>query len=75
MYQPWEIHPWKRGLPPVKRDSFLDKLPKITFDKEPCKHDSCTQCNGTGINQETGIRCVHMISCPCKKYSPYILKS
>lgn len=36
---------------------------------QPCMHDNCGQCHGTGIKLD-GSMCVHMISCPCPKCSP-----
>lgn len=36
-----------------------------------CMHDNCPTCNGTGIRKDGGGMCVHMISCPCPKCSPY----
>lgn len=43
----------------------------IKFPKERyCLHDGCTDCHGTG-RKRTGELCVHMISCPCHKCSPY----
>ncbi len=36
---------------------------------QPCAHDACTQCHGTGIKAD-GSTCVHMISCPCPKCTP-----
>jgi len=36
---------------------------------QPCLHDECTQCHGTGIKLD-GTPCIHHISCPCPKCSP-----
>ncbi len=36
---------------------------------QPCMHDACPECCGTGI-KKTGGMCVHGISCPCPKCSP-----
>lgn len=36
---------------------------------QPCMHDGCQECLGTGIKHDGGF-CVHMISCPCPKCSP-----
>lgn len=38
-------------------------------DWQPCMHDNCTECVGTGVRR-TGGSCVHMISCPCPRCSP-----
>ena len=37
---------------------------------KPCLHDGCSQCHGTGIKLD-GSMCVHMLSCPCPKCTPY----
>lgn len=37
---------------------------------QPCMHDACTECVGTGVKRD-GTPCVHMLSCPCPKCSPY----
>jgi len=37
-------------------------------DWQPCLHDQCPECHGTGIRVGGGI-CVHGISCPCPKCS------
>lgn len=36
---------------------------------QPCLHDGCPNCHGTGV----GIHgaCVHSLSCPCPKCTPY----
>jgi hypothetical protein len=39
------------------------------FFWQPCLHDTCPECIGTGIKQD-GSLCVHCISCPCPKCSP-----
>jgi len=36
---------------------------------QPCMHDQCTECIGTGI-RNNGEGCVHWISCKCPKCSP-----
>ena len=42
---------------------------------QPCMHDGCSQCHGTGI-RANGTICVHMLCCPCPKCNPcHILHS
>lgn len=36
---------------------------------QPCAHNSCSQCVGTGVKQD-GSRCVHMLSCRCPRCTP-----
>ena len=51
---------------------------KINIDHwvEPCMHDSCSQCHGTGRKAD-GSSCIHMISCNCPRctvqYFYYVL--
>lgn len=33
---------------------------------QPCLHDQCQSCHGTGITI-TGASCAHALSCPCPK--------
>lgn len=36
---------------------------------QPCMHEQCTQCHGTGVKLD-GTACVHYISCPCPRCRP-----
>lgn len=45
---------------------FIIDEPKV----DSCLHESCSECSGSGINK-SGRPCVHGISCPCSKCSPY----
>lgn len=36
----------------------------------PCLHESCPECVGTGVKRD-GSTCIHMLSCPCIKCTPY----
>lgn len=36
---------------------------------QPCLHDGCTQCCGTGIKLD-GSPCIHHLACPCPKCTP-----
>ena len=33
---------------------------------QPCAHDSCSECVGTGIRKD-GSMCIHSLSCSCPK--------
>jgi hypothetical protein len=35
-------------------------------DWQPCLHDGCPECVGTGIRKD-GSMCIHNISCPCPR--------
>lgn len=43
--------------------------PDIDFDQEPCMHDGCPKCHGTGRKKD-GSLCIHHLSCPCPKCTP-----
>lgn len=36
---------------------------------QPCMHDGCPECHGTGVRRDGGS-CIHSLSCPCPKCSP-----
>ena len=36
---------------------------------QPCMHDACPECMGTGVKRD-GSACIHFISCPCPKCTP-----
>jgi hypothetical protein len=51
----------------------MNKPNKEEYDKIvnfKCLHKECPKCKGTGW-QKNGRICVHMISCRCKKCSPF----
>ena len=49
-----------------RREEHLKNIvcQRRVVDWQPCMHDACSECIGTGIRKD-GTRCVHMISCPC----------
>lgn len=49
-------------------ESVLTGLPQRAW--QPCAHDSCSNCHGTGIGRFGGI-CVHGLVCNCPKCSPF----
>lgn len=48
------------------------KHSRALFPRRPCLHNACPQCVGTGIKGD-GTPCVHMLSCPCPRCTPYML--
>lgn len=57
-------------LTPKERERY-DELIKILGKNElDCLHDRCTECSGSGIKKDGGP-CVHYISCPCPKCTPF----
>lgn len=61
---PFDPDPHRFNLNP----RILDSYNILSY----CLHEQCEQCNGTGT-KKNGQPCIHMISCPCKKCSPYSL--
>jgi hypothetical protein len=68
------------GAPTIDRKAYEDDLRKRQDEHlkgigggdanwQPCLHDGCPECLGTGRKKDGGI-CVHGISCPCPKCSP-----
>lgn len=35
---------------------------------QPCMHDQCPSCHGTGVKVGGGV-CIHGLACPCPKCS------
>ena len=52
-----------------RQEAHLKELDEYV-NWQPCLHDNCQNCLGTGISR-TGA-CVHAISCPCPKCSQRI---
>lgn len=50
-------------------EDWRNQPPKYDEKEEQCLHRSCPKCHGTG-RSEFGA-CIHMISCRCKKCTPY----
>lgn len=50
-----------------RQKEHLDSIQKHPW--QPCLHDGCPDCVGTGIKRDGSI-CVHHISCSCPKCSP-----
>lgn len=51
-----------------RQDKHLARF-KTQRPWQPCLHDQCQSCHGTGINQFGGA-CIHGISCSCPKCTP-----
>lgn len=43
---------------------------KINYSDNRCLHKNCQECGGTGKKRDGSV-CIHMISCPCPKCTPY----
>lgn len=60
----------ERNMNKIKLD-HLEKVRKNRIQNEKkCLHDNCAECKGTGLKLN-GQPCIHMISCPCAKCSPF----
>ena len=54
-----------------KQQEHLDSIQgQNDMNWRPCMHDQCTECHGTGVRRFGGM-CIHSISCPCPKCTPY----
>ena len=54
----------------IRQEEHMRKVSEsVDSNWQPCLHDGCPQCVGTGIKRD-GSPCVHMISCHCPKCSP-----
>lgn len=60
----------RHTTPELKKIIF--KHPNTEEDSSECLHRSCPECHGTGKKANGGM-CVHMISCPCPRCTPYCL--
>ena len=70
---PWSTDPdrdqYEEDLRRRQRE-HLDNVHRRGRPFQPCMHDECSQCCGTGIKHD-GSACVHMISCSCPKCTPW----
>lgn len=60
--EPWKIIPTNETLVP-----WLFDTKEVGTE---CLHMKCPMCKGTGVKYDGSI-CVHGLSCPCKRCSPY----
>lgn len=59
---------YERDLAERQR-KHLESIQRPLLDRwQPCMHDMCQQCHGTGVT--IFGPCVHAISCPCPKCTP-----
>jgi hypothetical protein len=53
-----------------KQRAHLKKVAEnLGQDLQPCLHDGCPECLGTGIKLD-GSSCIHMLNCLCPKCTP-----
>lgn len=67
-HQPIDRDEYERGLKERQEEHLRNVGPRVPW--RPCLHDGCPNCIGTGVKHD-GSACVHMISCPCPKCSPW----
>jgi hypothetical protein len=53
-----------------RQEEHLHNVAGGPFNWQPCMHDGCQQCHGTGVRLD-GSSCIHGISCPCPKCAPF----
>jgi hypothetical protein len=59
-------------VPAADRENKVDNIIDLDKKENHCLHDGCPQCHGSG-KKENGEMCIHMLSCPCPKCSPYCM--
>jgi hypothetical protein len=53
----------------IKQKKHLENVSnEIEANFQPCLHDGCEYCYGTGIKKD-GSPCIHNLSCTCPKCS------
>ena len=60
---------YEKDLKQRQQEHLRKVLKPNEKDFQPCLHDGCSECIGTGIKKD-GSPCIHFISCPCPKCSP-----
>lgn len=68
-YRFTEREEYERDLKERQR-KHLEGIGQNNQNWQPCMHDQCSECHGTGRKSD-GTVCVHMISCPCPKCTPF----
>ena len=60
---------YQRNLDRIQEE-HLDNVHRNKRPWQPCLHDMCSECHGTGVKLN-GSDCIHSLSCPCPKCSPF----
>lgn len=56
-----------------RQEEHLQEVQRhLTRNWQPCLHDGCSECYGTGVRKRGGP-CVHMISCPCPRCTSFCM--
>lgn len=53
-----------------RQEEHLQNVQGNNLFWQPCLHDHCSQCLGTGVKLD-GSPCIHHIACSCPKCAPY----
>lgn len=72
------INPYKKGTKAYENwnygweeaENYDDYLKN--YNNQKCLHELCPECHGTG-RKKNGQSCVHMLSCPCPRCTPFYL--
>ncbi len=66
----WDNHTEQEKEDILKTFRKLTDTPEKT--EQVCLHSLCTECHGNGKKKDN-TPCIHMLSCPCPKCTPYSL--
>jgi hypothetical protein len=66
-----ELYPPTRTREPEDSTRWADEYRRLAErTQRRCMHGSCPECSGTGIRRD-GTYCIHALSCPCPRCTPY----
>lgn len=60
---------YEHDLRKRREKHFKDLQQELERPWQPCMHDGCSECVGTGRKRD-GSSCIHAISCPCPRCNP-----
>jgi len=66
----WDEDEYERDLRRRQTEHLRNVRQQFSRPHMPCMHDACPECIGTGVKRD-GSPCVHGISCPCPKCTPW----
>ena len=61
---------WQIKITDEQLKKVNEHIKSRDLSDEQCQHDNCSDCHGSGV-KKNGMKCIHMISCRCKKCSPF----
>ncbi len=69
-YTKEEREQYEQELSERQAEHFKQIVERQEEKWQPCLHDGCEQCHGTGRKAD-GSACFHYISCPCPRCNPF----